>query len=185
MYTSCVKERSMKVLRTLSFVFFLLSIALPPATAQSTTAADANQTAAMNECTSMMSESECDSKIERDLALAVRNKVKGCLFEPDLRPTNVRGHQTGHLSEVRSSAIVIAVEEKHFTLQTSACQGRFCTKWKPEVGKDYFVEITHQPEYLNSCLHLVLPAKLDVCVDFGRMAQETLPYGVSYTPEFQ
>jgi len=176
----------MKLLRTFSVAFFFLSISLPPAMAQSTTAVHANQTAPVNECTSKMSVSECDSKIERDLASAVRNKEEGCLFEPDWRPTNVWGHQTGHLSAaVPSSAIVIAIGEKHFTLHTNACQGQFCSRWKPEVGKDYFVEITHQPEYLNSCLHRVLPARFDVCVDFGRMKQETLPYGVSYTPEFQ
>lgn len=139
----------------------------------------------MNECTSAMSESDCDSKIERDLALAIRNKGKECLFEPDWRPTHVWGDQSGHLSEVHSSASIIAIGGRHFTLQNSACQGQFCSRWKPEVGKDYFVEITDQPEYLNSCLHRVLPAKFDVCVDFGKMTQETLPYGVSRTPEFQ
>ena len=175
----------MTLLRTFSVAFFLLSIAVPRAIAQPTTVAHANQAAAMNECTSTLSESDCDSKIERDLALAIRNKHKGCLFEPDWRPTNVWGDQTGHLSEVYSSASIIAIGGRRFTLQKSACQGQFCSGWKPEVGKDYLVEITDQPEYLNSCLHRILPAKFDVCVDFGRMTQETLPYGVSRTPEFQ
>jgi curli biogenesis system outer membrane secretion channel CsgG len=104
----------MKLQRTLSAAIFLLSIALPSATAQSTTPASANQTATVNECTSRMS--ECDSKIEQGLAFAVRNKAKGCLFERAWRPTNVSGHQTGHLSEIRSSVNVIGIGEKHFTL---------------------------------------------------------------------
>lgn len=109
---------------------FFLSIALPPAMTQSTTAAHANQTAPVNECTSKMSVSECDSMIERDLASAVRNKEEGCLYEPTWRPTDVWGHQTGHLMEVHSSTIVIAIGGEHFALQNNDCVGD-CSRWKP------------------------------------------------------
>jgi hypothetical protein len=168
----------------LSLLFMLLAFAPPPSMTQSITAAHANQTAPVNECTSEMSVSECDSKIERDLASTVRNKEEGCLYEPTWRPTDVWGYQTGHLIEVHSSTIVIAIEGEHFTLQNNDCAGD-CSRWKPEVGKDYSVWVTAQPEYLNSCLHRVLPARFDVSVDFGRMTQKTLSYSVSRTTEFQ
>jgi hypothetical protein len=198
----------MKRLRTFNALFLFLSIVLLPAVTQTITNSDgqqahpsaysldsvstgednANQAAAINECTPNMSESECDRKIERDLALAVRNKTKGCLFEPTWRPTHF-AEATIHVSEVNDSTIFILIGEKHYAFRNSACQDQggnsSCSQWKPKVGMDYHGSVTDQPEYLNDCLHRVLPARRDVCIDFGKTKQETFWYGVSSTSEFE
>jgi hypothetical protein len=138
----------------------------------------------INECTPEMSESECDNKIESDLAFAVRNKKEGCLFEPKWRPTNLSGSRTIHLDAVYESSFVVAIDGKEYILQNNDCEGQSCSRWKPEVGRDYYAEITDQPKYLNTCLHRILPARRVVCIGFGKMTEETFPYGVSRTPEF-
>jgi hypothetical protein len=146
-----------------------------------------SQAAAISECGPGMSQSECDRKIERDLGSAIRNKAKGCRFEPDWRPTNLK-ERTLHLSEVDGSTIVIALDGHSYVLRESACEdrkGQSCSQWKPEVGADYHATITDRPEYLNDCLHRVLPAEREVCIGFGKEKQETLAYGVSRTPEHE
>ena len=140
---------------------------------------------AIDECTIQMNENVCDSRIERDLAAAIRNRTKGCLFEPTWRPTNVSGSRSIHLDAVHESSFVVALDGKDYTLQNGDCGGQFCSRWKPETGKDYYAEITDQPKYLNTCLHRVLPARRVVCIGFGKMTEETLSYGVSRTPEFE
>ena len=153
---------------------------------------DAKRAAPMNECAPKMSESECDRKIQRDLASAIRSKAKECSFEPDWRPTNLKD-STLHVSGIDRTTILVAIDGKNYTLQAddyrnSACQemaARDCSRWKPEVGMDYSAVITNKPKYLNDCLHKELPAKREVCIGFGKMKQETLPHGVSRTPEFE
>jgi hypothetical protein len=86
-----------------------------------------------NECDAKMSESECDRKIQRDLASAIRENPKECSFEPDWRPTHVR-YRTLHVNEVNGSTMVIAIDGKAYTLRNSACEGHDCSRWKPQVG---------------------------------------------------
>jgi hypothetical protein len=138
-----------------------------------------------------MSESECDRKTQRDLASAISNNTKACHFEPDWRPTNIK-ERTLHVSDVNRTIIVIAIEGKNYTLladdyRNSACRdfwGRDCSPWKPEVDRNYPATVINEPRYVNVCLQRVLPAKREVCIGFGKMKQETLPYGVSRTSEF-
>jgi hypothetical protein len=138
----------------------------------------------MSKCDTKMSEIECDRKIQHDLASAIRKNPKDCSFEPDWRPTNSRDH-TLHVSEANGNGIVIVIDGKTYTLHNSACQGRDCSRWKPEVGMDYPATIIDRPKYLNTCLRRELPARRRVRIGFGKMKQETLPYGVSHTPEFE
>jgi hypothetical protein len=146
-----------------------------------------SQAAAINECDPGISQGECDRKIQRDLDSAIRSKLKGCQFEPDWRPTHL-AERTLHLSEVNGSTIVIAIDGRSLALQNRACEDRrdqSCSQWKPEAGTDYDATITDRPEFLNGCLHRVLPAEREVCIGFDKIKEEKLPYGVSRKPEHE
>lgn len=79
------------------------------------------QTATTNECDIKMRESECDSKIERDRALAIRQEKTACSFEPDWRPTHIR-ERTLHVKEVNGPTLIIAIDGEHYTLHA----GHYC-----------------------------------------------------------
>jgi hypothetical protein len=145
---------------------------------------NAKQAAAMNECDPEMSESQCDRKIQRDLATAIRENPKECSFEPDWRPTHSRD-TTLHVTGANGAMIIIAIEGKTYTLRNSECHGRDCSRWKPQVGMDYSVAIIDRPKYVNNCLHKELPARRQVWIGFGKIKQKTLSYGVSRTSEFE
>jgi hypothetical protein len=114
-----------------------------------------------------MSGSECDSKIQKDLKIAIRdNATRECRFEPDWRPTHSSADRPLHIEEVLHSEIIVAIDGKGYRLRNSVCQGD-CSVWHPEAGRDYSVSITYQPKYLNACLRKMLPARRDVCVGFG------------------
>jgi hypothetical protein len=142
------------------------------------------QATQMAECDAKMSESECDRKIQQDLASAIRENPKECSFEPDWRPTHVR-YRTLHVNEVNGATMAIAIDGKAYTLRNSACQGHDCSRWKPEVGMGYSATIIDRPKYINPCLHRELPARRELWIDFGKMKQETLPQGIFRTPEFE
>jgi len=153
---------------------------------------NAKQIAPRDECDQQMSESECDQKIKRDLASAIRDNPKACSFEPTWRPTNIRD-STLHVSKADRAIVIVLIDGKSYALQPayyrySVCQGsagRGCPRWNPEVGKDYPVTITNSPEYLNGCLERMLPARREMCIGFGKINYETHPYGTSRTPEFE
>jgi len=169
-------------------ITLIVAVMLPVCRGQDNT----KRIAAMDECGSEMTESECDSKIQRDLASAIHKGKEGCSFEPDWRPTHL-AERTLSVSEVNGTTTVIAIDGKNYTLQigdyrNSACQeqrGRDCSRWKPELGKEYPVTIIDRPRYLNTCLNRELPAKRTLCIGFGQIKQETLPYGVSRTPQLE
>jgi hypothetical protein len=156
------------------------------------------EAAALNECDPKMSESECNRKIEHDLdstiSSAVKNGQRKCTFEPTWRPTHSK-ETTLQVSEFdpTTTTIVVVVDGIKYTLRVgdyrySVCQelgGRNCPRWKPEVGVDHYAMITNEPTYINDCLHRVLPAKRKVCIGFGKIKQETHPYGDTRTPEFE
>lgn len=140
------------------------------------------------ECSARMSTNDCERKTQVDLDLAVRKKMQGCLFEPSWRPTDIT-ESSLHLTEVTASTLSLTVNGKNYVVSNSVCEDRggqrLCALWKPEAGKDYWGEITNRPAYLNPCLHRVLRAEREVCIGFGRIRQETFPYGVSRTPEYE
>lgn len=170
------------------FIALIVGAILPVCRGQD----NAKQATAMNECDPKMSESECDRKIQRDLALAIRTNANECHFEPDWRPTNLK-ESTLHVSKINREAVAVAVDGKNYTLQIgdyrdSVCQekaGHGCSRWMPVVGMDYYAVITNKSKYFNGCLHKELPAQREVCIGFGKMKQETFRYGVVRTPEFE
>lgn len=153
----------------------------------STDEENVSQAAVINECDPRISQRECERKIQRDLGSAIRSKAKGCQFEPDWRLTHL-AERTLHLSEVNGSTIVIVIDGRSYALQNSACEDRgnqSCSQWKPEAGRDYDATVTDRPEFLNGCLHRVLPAEREVCIGFGKIKEERLPYGFSRTPKYE
>jgi hypothetical protein len=152
---------------------------------------ESSKTFKLNECDSKMSESACDSKIQQDLAVAIRNNPQECHYEPSWRPSSSK-ERTLHVNKVNGATVTVFVDGEihNFKLGAhgdDACRDsgkNDCSHWQPEVGRDYPATISNQPTYLNSCLHRVLRAKREVCIGFGQLKEETLPYGVSRTAEF-
>jgi len=145
----------------------------------------------LDECDSKMTESACDSKIRHDLAIAIRNNPKECLFEPDWRPTSLK-ESALHVSKVDSATVQTVIEGKQYSLNLEGYHDDTCRNsersrcpyWRPKAGQDYPATVRDQPTYLNSCLHKLLRAKREVCVGFGKLKEEVFPYGISRTSEF-
>jgi hypothetical protein len=143
------------------------------------------------ECDDKMAEAACDSKTQRDLRAAIKNNPKECSYEPDWRPTNSE-ESTLHVEQLSGETALISFNGETLSIHTddssdNACrgsEGKGCSLWKPEVGKDYPATMTSQPEYLNGCLHRVLRPKREVCIGSGKIVEEKLPHGVSRTAEF-
>lgn len=151
-----------------------------------------SESAAPNECSPEMSESECEDKIERDLASAIRNNPSECTFEPDWRPTHLSEH-TLRVMKVNHTLVLVVIAGKNYNLEADSLgddncqekQGHNCPRWTPETGRVYLATIIDRPEYLNDCLHRMLPARRTLCVGFGKIKKEVFKYGVTRTPEFE
>jgi hypothetical protein len=156
----------------------ILILVFTPATAES----HAQKHAVPNECGSNLNEEACRAKTQQDIALAIRSNPKECRFEPDWRPTNFR-EQYVLVKSVVGSAVTISTggESRSIPLSSftdTACKerdGRTCPPWFPKIGKEYHASITNRPEYLNQCLHRVLRAERDICIDSGRVTGRNDP----------
>ena len=76
---------------------------------------------------------------------------KACFVEPSWRPTNIYG-RTVHVIEVKSTIVSVLVGGKNYSLDSSACRGRDCSRWTPKAGANYFATLTEQPEYTPACI---------------------------------
>src|ERR1700736_1967274 len=84
-----------------------------------------NRAPALDECDSKMTESACDSKIRHDLAIAIRNNPKECLFEPDWRPTSLK-ESALHVSKVDSATVQTVIEGKQYSLNLEGYHDDTC-----------------------------------------------------------
>lgn len=179
-----ILSSNMKAWKTL-FIILMLGPGVPVLRSQD----NAKQSNAVNECEPKMSQSDCDRKIQRDLASAISANAKSCSFEPDWRPTHIKDSIL-HVSKVTDTRILAVIDGQNYVLQAddsrnSDCRevtGRDCSQWKPETGMNYPTVIVNNPKYFNNCLHKDLPARREVCVSFSRKKQGALPLA-SPTPQ--
>ncbi len=149
-----------------------------------------SNTGELKECDSKMTAKACDDKIRHDLAVAIHNNSSECRFEPDWRPSSVK-EVTLYIAKLDGPVVGISIGGEQHTLVVAdtdelACRdhwGKQCSHWLPKTGKSYPADLVTKSTYLNSCLNRVLPARRHVCIGFGKVKEEKLPYGVSRTSE--